>query len=204
MHAIVRDDQDVKAAREQYEQASENRRAYAEKVARAREEFERERQAALDRGEVHSPRLEVIDDEAVSAHLQKREEQAAAVFAADLGRVARRLVPQLEGREQVLLASVPKLKVADLQRVAEEISDLAAAKLHLRELSRWGQHLGMPPIEPTTRPGVTSTQVLDAALSGGSIIGRTPEPPPVPRVVSMDSPEDLDVMAGVHGEKTFS
>lgn len=199
MHTIVTEDADVQAALQNLAEAHQARTAYAEKVARAREEYEREQQAALDRGEVHSPRLEVIEDTAVTAHLNQREAQALRQLEVDIARAAGRLVPQLEGREQVLLASVPKLKVAELDRVAAEIGELATAKNYLQGIRGLVRLHPMPSPDVAGAVTVTATQVLDAALSGGSVIGRTPPSPEPARVVAFDSPEGEALMGSNGG-----
>lgn len=199
MHEIVEKDEAVREALAQHAQARQNRLDYARKVEEAHREYEREQQAAMDRGEPFSPKLEVIPDDAVKAHLNGRETVAHGEIAIRIGNAAQRLVPQMEAREQQLLDSVPKLKVAELQRVADEIGELAAAKSYLTGIRGLVRSHEVPDFTVVQPRQVSSSEVLEAALTGGSIIGRTPPPAPAQRVVDMSSPEGEALMGSNGG-----
>jgi hypothetical protein len=199
MHAIVKDDQDLKEARQEFVDAAAQQDDYALKVKRARLEYKAEQQAALERGEVHSPRLEVIPDQDVQRHLRERREKAALGFSERAASSLRRLAAKLEAREKELLDSVGRLKVSELQRIAAEVGELATAKEYLQGLAGWRGYHGEPPTEPRRQVMVTAAQVLEAALDGGSVIGRTPPPPEPARVVDYNSPQGEAVMSGMDG-----
>lgn len=208
MHQIVTEHPAVKAADEQVREAEQNARNYAAKVAAARATYAAEQQAALDRGETHSPRLEVIPDDVLRQHLDNRWKQADLARTATLERVAAAVIVQLEQREAELLKST---KPEALQRAAVEIEELRAARsamlAHHRRAGR--RHVAgewPPPIafdEPSTGP-ITAGTVLDAALAGRSLLGARPSYDPGERPESDPSWLTVEVTDNATGVTTVT
>lgn len=179
MHAIVTEDPTVAAAMavvaEAKEQADDMRRLSAE----AHAAYEREKRAALDRGEVHSPPLLPVASREVKEHLETRLTSAMLALEQVYGRLAPQLVARLEARERELLAKAVTVKVRELEPIVAEIRTLSVDRKTLLSPSgrrEYAQGRG-------GSPGVTVTAgaVVEVALTGGSLIGQTPEQPAAPQ-----------------------
>lgn len=179
MHRIIAEDKAFSEALAALETAERNRDRYLEKVAVARAAYLAEQKAALDRGETHSPALEVIPEEAVKQHLDEVHFRALTAFGTALAKAVPRLLVAVEAREAELLSSVEGLSVKDLRPVAGDIGELAAARTYLQAAAKFRDATRPPARAAGPAVPVSVGEILDAALSGGTVIGRTPlEPEP--------------------------
>jgi hypothetical protein len=171
VHAIVKDDPVIKGA---LAGLAEARAVNADLQARsdaAHAEFEAARQAALDRGEVHSPPLEPVASSEVRHHLASREQIAEDAFASALTGSAVRLAPALAAREAEVLATAAETKPSALGPLVEEVVLLQQS---LRLLTSRAAARSYAHRESLPASDVTLAAVIDAALSGTSLLGELP------------------------------
>lgn len=207
MHAIVSNHPAVKAARSELAETQAACRSYRARIAAASEQHKREQQAALDRGETHSPRMEVIPDHAVENHLAHKETQAELALEREMQRLAKDLIIALEQREAELLEAARKgAKPTPLVSAAAELEELrttrSALLQHHRRASRNQGEFDWPPVvkfDASVEGPITAGVVLDAAMAGRSLLGARAsyDPGPAPEPQSMVHVESYNRDTGV-------
>ena len=178
MHPIVTDDPQVKAAASRLDEALGHLSDMLAKVEAAQAEHEAKVVKALDQGEAYAPKLEPIATDAAKRHLYRRVEEATRALTEVLGEAGPRLGPALREQETDVLARARVTAVQDLSALLGELQSLQATAAILaspRAAHRW-----VTADRPDRAGDASLTDLVQAAMTGGSLLGPMPADPPEP------------------------